>query len=204
MLAVQEGDQSAAEEHYPYLLGHRGTMIWTLSSADRILGLLSLTMGKLDQATGHFEDALAFCRRAGYRPELAWTCHDYADTLLVGAHGRALPPDDRAKAMSLLGESLTISTELGMRPLVEMVTARQKSLESQPGQTMRYPSNMTERQWEVLQFLAQGKTNREIAQALVLSERTVQRHIADIYNKIGARNRSEATAFAMSQSHSAE
>ena len=35
--------------------------------------------------------------------------------------------------------------------------------------------------------------------ALVLSDRTVQRHIADIYDKIGARNRSEATAFVMSQ-----
>ncbi len=63
---------------------------------------------------------------------------------------------------------------------------------------------MTERQWEVLRLLSQGNTNREIARALVLSERTVQRHIADIYDKIGARNRSEATAFAMSQLHPAE
>ena len=58
---------------------------------------------------------------------------------------------------------------------------------------------LTERQWEVLRLLSQGKSNREIAQSLVLSERTVQRHIADIYVKIDARNRSEATAFAMSQ-----
>ena len=63
---------------------------------------------------------------------------------------------------------------------------------------------MTERQWEVLRLLAQGKSNREIAQSLVLSERTVQRHIADIYVKINARNRSEATAFAMSQLPSIE
>ena len=170
-------------------------MIWTLSSADRLLGLLSQGMGNLDQATGHFGDALAFCRKAGYRPELAWTCHDYADGLLQrDASG------DRAKATSLLDESLTISTELGMRPLMEKVSARRQSLGVQPARTMEYPSNLTERQWEVLQLLAQGKTNREIAQALVLSDRTVQRHIADIYGKIGARNRSEATAFAMSQS----
>jgi DNA-binding NarL/FixJ family response regulator len=50
---------------------------------------------------------------------------------------------------------------------------------------------------EVLRLIAEGKTNREIAQDLVLSERTVQRHIADIYVKIGARNRSEATAFVL-------
>ena len=51
-------------------------------AADRVLGLLAQTMGDLGQAAGHFEDALAFCRKAVYRPELAWTCCDYADTLL--------------------------------------------------------------------------------------------------------------------------
>ena len=40
-------------------------------SDDRLLGLLSHTIGELDQAVAHFEDALTFCRKAGYRPELA-------------------------------------------------------------------------------------------------------------------------------------
>ena len=204
LLAVLKGDQSAAAKHYAHLLGQRGTMIWTLSSADRILGLLSQTVGKPEQAAGHFKDAIDFCRKSGYRPELAWTCYDYADALLVGTPGRVSPPEDQARAGSLLDESLAISTELDMRPLMERVTARLKSLGAEPARAMKYPSNMTERQWEVLQLLAQGKTNREIAQALVLSQRTVQRHIADIYDKIGARNRSEATAFAMSQSAPAE
>ena len=39
-------------------------------------------MANLDQAAEHFEHSLAFCRKAGYRPELAWTCCDYADLLL--------------------------------------------------------------------------------------------------------------------------
>ena len=199
LLAVLQGDQFAAEEHYAYFLGHRGTMIWTFSSADRLLGLLSQTMGNLEQATGHFENALAFCRKAGCRPELAWTCCDFADILL-----QRNDPGDLEKAKSLLDESLAIAIELGMRPLVEKVTARQETLGVPPARTMKYPSNLTERQWEVLRLLAQGKTNREIAQALVLSDRTVQRHIADIYGKIGARNRSEATAFAMTQLHPAE
>ena len=112
--------------------------------------------------------------------------------------------EDQAHTASLLDESLAISTELGMRPLMEKVTARRENLGVQPAPVQKYPSNLTERQWEVLQLLAQGKTNREIAQALVLSERTVQRHIADIYDKIGARNRSEATAFTISRSDSAK
>jgi len=125
LLAVQKGDKSAAEEHYAYLLGQRGRMIQTVSSVDRLLGLLSQTMGELDQSTEHFEEALAFCRKAGYRPELAWTCCDYADLLReCNAEG------DRAKAVSLLDESLAISSELGMRPLMERVLSRREILEA--------------------------------------------------------------------------
>ena len=123
LLAVQKGDQSVAEEEYAYLQEHRGMMIETVSSVDRLLGLLSQTMGDLGQATAHFEDALAFCRKAGYRPELAWTCCDYADTLRErdGA-------GDKEKAIALLDESLAISGELGMRPLMERVLSRREIL----------------------------------------------------------------------------
>ena len=86
-------------------------------------------------------------------------------------------------------------------PLMENAAVLRESLAVQPARIVKYPSKMTERQWEVLCLLAQGKTNGEISQALVISERTVQRHISNIYDKIGARNRSEATAFAISQLH---
>ncbi len=43
-------------------------------------------MGDTGRAAAHFEDALTFGRRAGYRPELAWTSCDFADLLLVRAH----------------------------------------------------------------------------------------------------------------------
>ncbi len=90
-----------------------------------MLGLLSRTTDNLDQAVAHFEDALTFCRKAGYRPELAWTCCDYADTLL-----QRNEPGDREKATSLLDESLSISTELGMRPLMERVLSRREILKA--------------------------------------------------------------------------
>ena len=57
------------------------------------LALLAHTMGNLERAIEHFYDALAFCRKAGCRPELAWTCCDYADTLL-----QLNEPGDREKA----------------------------------------------------------------------------------------------------------
>ena len=90
-------------------------------SPDRVLGLLAQTMGNLDQAISHFEDGLAFCRKAGYRPELAWTYCDYADMLLE-RHGDG----DRARAITMLDESLAISSVLGVRPLMERVLSRRE------------------------------------------------------------------------------
>ena len=124
LMAVVQSDEGVAQARYAALVPYTGTMatIGTITT-DRLLGLLSHTMDNLDQATSHFEDSLAFCRKAGYRPELSWTCCDYADTL------RERDGDgDRAKAMSLLDESLAISSELGMRPLMERVLSRREIL----------------------------------------------------------------------------
>jgi DNA-binding NarL/FixJ family response regulator len=147
----------------------------------------------------HFEDALAFCREAGYRPELAWTCYDYANALLEGATGRSPLPEHRTKAMVLLAEAMALSQELGMRPLVERVNSLGVKIDTQRPRGPKYPAGLTERQVQVLRLIGKGKTNREIAKELELSDRTVQRHIADIYAKICARNRVEATVFTLSQ-----
>jgi pimeloyl-ACP methyl ester carboxylesterase len=58
------------------------------------------------------------------------------------------------------------------------------------------PAILTAREREVLQLIARGSTNREIADRLVLSERTVARHITNLYAKIDARSKAEATAYA--------
>lgn len=58
-------------------------------------------------------------------------------------------------------------------------------------------ASLSRREVEVLRLLAAGHSNRRIAQALYLSPRTVQRHVANVYLKIGAHCRSEATAYAL-------
>jgi hypothetical protein len=124
--AVLRDDASAAQEHYTNLLEFQGTMSPPGPTViDRVLGLLAQTMGSLDQSISHFEDSTAFCRMADYRPELAWTCCDYADALLQ-RNGE----DDRAKAITLLEESLAISSEIGMRPLMERVLSRREILKA--------------------------------------------------------------------------
>lgn len=57
--------------------------------------------------------------------------------------------------------------------------------------------SLTERQTEVLRLVAAGQTNREIATALVLSEKTVDHHVSNILGKLGIRSRASATAFAL-------
>jgi len=61
------------------------------------------------------------------------------------------------------------------------------------------PSGLTPRETEVLQLVAAGKTNKEIASQLSVSIATVERHLANVYSKIGARGRTEATAFAITR-----
>ena len=131
-------------------------------------------------------------RKAGYRPNLAWTCYDYADALL-----QRNDPGDHEKAVSLLDQSLSISTELGMRPLMERTQDGLDLIGSTALQTPDYPSGLSQREVEVLRLLALGKSNREIGDELVITEGTVRRHVSNVYQKIGASNRSEATSYAL-------
>jgi DNA-binding CsgD family transcriptional regulator/tetratricopeptide (TPR) repeat protein len=191
LLAVEKGDQTASQEHYAALLSQRSTMIWTVVSVDRLLGLLSQTMGDLDQAATHFEEALTFSRKSGCRSELAWTCCDYPDTLsLRDGSG------DRAKSIALLDEALAISTELGMRPLMDRVAARQELVQAQPSTAPAYPDGLTQREVEVLGLVAAGKSNADIAEELVISPNTVIRHVSNILAKTGSSNRTEAARYA--------
>ena len=59
-----------------------------------------------------------------------------------------------------------------------------------------YPDGLTEREVDVLRLIAAGESNREIASALILSIRTVERHIANVYAKAGIRTKAQAAAYA--------
>ena len=94
-----------------------------METFDRLLGMLTQTMGNPHQAKTQLEDSLAFCRKAGYRPELAWTCCDYADMLKERAGG-----GDCEKAVVMPDESLAISSALGMCSLTDRVLTRRERL----------------------------------------------------------------------------
>ncbi len=120
-LAVERADAASIEEEYAALESQRGTALVCFGvAADRLLGLLAAGLGDWQRAFSHFDDALSFCSRAGYRPEYAWTAFDYGEALLGQAR-----PGDLERAVGLYDEALSVARELGMRPVIKRVLARQ-------------------------------------------------------------------------------
>jgi len=191
MNAVLRQDRQAAKELYEALEPNRALCGVSIGSVSGMLGLLASFLGQLDQAIGYFEAALTNRWSHLYN---GWNHAYHADALL-----QRDGPGDSIKARELLANTLSEVTKLGMLPLAKRVSDLMESAEAQQGQASAHPGGLTQRQMEVLTLLAQGKTNREIARELVLSERTVHRHISNLYIKLNVRNRAEATTFALSQ-----
>jgi DNA-binding CsgD family transcriptional regulator len=156
----------------------------------RNLGRIAALLGSCDEARALYMDSLAFCESIGYRPELALTRLDLATLQLRHF------PRERDDALRNLDLAANEFKAMSMTPAFDAAIALLSR--GAPGTTLG-PAGLSPRQAEVLRLLAEGKTTREIARSLVLSERTVERHIADVYAKIGARNRAEATAYALSR-----
>jgi DNA-binding NarL/FixJ family response regulator len=68
-----------------------------------------------------------------------------------------------------------------------------------PRRRTAWPKDLTDHEVEVLRMLARGLSNRAIAEELVLSPRTVQHHLASVYDKIDLRTRAGAAVFAIEQ-----
>jgi DNA-binding CsgD family transcriptional regulator len=101
--------------------------------------------------------------------------------------------DWRSVAEPILDYLLGIDSPQRMQPALANADRGNEAATAAEGRQ----GNLTRREVEVLQLIARGQTNKEISSALVLSERTVARHITNIYAKIDARSKAEATAYAI-------
>jgi DNA-binding CsgD family transcriptional regulator len=83
------------------------------------------------------------------------------------------------------------------RDLADLDTVQATPVVNHPiSRPQGYPGGFTEREVEVLRLIASGSSSREIAAALIISEGTVERHVTNLYGKIGAHSRAGATAYA--------
>jgi DNA-binding NarL/FixJ family response regulator len=139
----------------------------------------------------HFVEAENICRTKSLRPELALVLLDW------GRLERSATDDTgRANADDLIDQGLQLCAELGidafgrrqLEPIPASPVPRRRSVQNVAG--------LSDREVEVLRLVAEGLTNRDIADALFLSEKTVARHLTTIFTKIGVENRAGATAFA--------
>jgi DNA-binding NarL/FixJ family response regulator len=114
------------------------------------------------------------------------------ESLKAGAIGflsKDVDPDEVTKSVraTMQGES-TLSKFLAAR-LVRYIQR------GGPEQGRKAPSNLTEREEEILRLIARGARDREIAEQLYISESTVKKHVQNVLRKLQARNRVEAVSY---------
>ncbi|NML43649.1 AAA family ATPase [Ramlibacter sp. G-1-2-2] len=195
-VCVALGDTARAGQLYAMLRPYAGsnllagTSIACVGAADMLLGMLAGVQRRWEAADQHFTAALALNAAQGARPALAHTRRHYADLLLARNRG-----GDRSRAAALLAEAGAEAEALGMRALAQRVAALQVQAGAAPAPA--YPAGLSEREAQVLRFVAAGKSNRQIAEVLFVSPNTVANHVRSILSKTQSANRTEAAAFAI-------
>jgi DNA-binding NarL/FixJ family response regulator len=106
------------------------------------------------------------------------------------AHRPAHAPDKAAELLSEEARAGRLDTD-AVRAVLD--AAGQPRTRLSPPR----PAGLTDRQVEVLRLLASGLSNPEIARQLVISRRTAERHVQDLYARIGVSSRAAAALFAM-------
>lgn len=166
------------------------TRIAGRSRSNYIHALAAHAGGAVLLARHRAEEALRELRHAAALWETLGATYPAARTRLVlGEACRALGDEDAAQLE--IGGARQVFTRLGAEPDARDATA----LLAPPGGAR--PHGLTGREVELLALLATGKTNREIGAQLSISEKTVARHVSNIFNKIGVTSRAAATAYAL-------
>ncbi|MFN8514998.1 MAG: AAA family ATPase [Thermomicrobiales bacterium] len=174
-----------------------------VNAYERDVALMAALLGHHEESSDYFARARVTLDAAGHRTMRAIVDYDEALALT-----RANSPD-HARIAALLDAALDQFTALGMVGWEARARALRAEQENRgageqanhaptPPRPHAHTSHvLTPREAEVLRLVASGRTNKEIADELFLSVTTVQRHLANIYTKIDARGRADATAYAL-------
>jgi LuxR family transcriptional regulator, maltose regulon positive regulatory protein len=169
------GERDAAQEAAAELRTIAETTGTTASAAAAAYaeGQLAAADGAWPAARQAFEDAVDLYARSGGRWEAAHARRHLARALRALGHDQAAEREARAADDTLRSLGAAVGRDAAVAP-----------------------AGLTAREVEVLRLVARGRSNQEIASELVLSVRTVERHIANIYDKIGVSGRAARAAAA--------
>lgn len=164
------------------------------AAAERDAPMLSATAAQLDGCLALFDGDATAALRSLREALAAWqqigAPYDAATTRVhIATALRALGDEDSADLE--LDAARWAFEQLGATPDV----ARVRKLARRPAKSTP-PGGLTRREVQILGLVATGATNRMVAGELFLSEKTVARHVANIFLKLGVTSRSAATAYA--------
>ena len=178
---VELGRRDDAREVLDWYEGHARRLGRTsaLAACLRCRGLLAAAKGDVEDALKAYEEAIEL--HAAVSIPL-----DHARTLLaLGAARRRAKR--RREARATLEEALGMFERIGAGLWAERTGIELRRISGRAPM----PGALTPAEARVAALVVEGKTNREVAAALFLSERTVEGHLAHIFGKLGVRNRRE-------------
>ncbi|SDE65373.1 regulatory protein, luxR family [Blastococcus fimeti] len=164
-----------------------GAGVYCCGSMSGLLGRLAVVRGRPDEAVAHFERALVTDTATGARPAVV---HDRVG--LAGALLRRGRPADLPRAAEEARAARREAAGLGMPGPAGTAAGLGDAVAA----AVRAADPLTEREREIAGLVAAALTNRQIAERLVLSERTVETHVRHILLKLGAANRTEIAVLA--------
>ena len=157
---------------------------------DVLRAMAAQARGAIDLAEGDTRAALGPLRRALEVWRQVEAPYEAARVrVLMGLACRSLGDDEAAELE--LDAARAVFEQLGAAP--ELARTRR----ARQGRNARcIHIRLTTRELQVLRLIAAGKTNKAIATALFLSERTIDRHVSNIFSKLNVPSRAAATAYA--------
>jgi non-specific serine/threonine protein kinase len=218
----EEADYAAATNYWEMCLGLARELGDTLLTALAFVHMSRAASMRSEyaKARGFLAQALGLSRQLNAQGRVVSALE--AAALLAARQGKVARAARLDAAMEVPGIALLHPTQRAERarwisPVIETLGPDRAAAESRIGRSMSLdevfvyalsdddaPETvhaskqlLTEREASVLRLLAAGSSNSEMAHELVLSVHTVERHVANIYNKTGAHGRAEATAYAL-------
>ncbi len=152
-------------------------------------GRAATLLRRWDEAEAHFDAAVELATAEELQPALARTLLERG--AMYRQRGRR---GDRARAATTLVRAAEMCSTLGMVP--DQTRALDLLERLGPVAPPATPAGLTPRETEVLRLLADGCSNRQIAAALTISEKTVEQHLLNLYQKLQIDSRAKAVAFA--------